>query len=121
MITKDELPICPVTTAIGLIGNKWRLHILRLLFNDSYRFNVLLKSIPGISPKVLTDNLRFLEANSLVNRKVYSEIPLHVEYSLSDFGEELRPIIAAVRSFGIKYCTLKHKKITELPLPNKKA
>ncbi|TCS76441.1 winged helix-turn-helix transcriptional regulator [Pectinatus cerevisiiphilus] len=120
MISKDELPSCPVTTTVQLIGNKWRLLILRLLFDSTCRFSVLLKNIPGISAKVLTDNLRSMENDGLITREVCSHSPLHVEYSISPLGNDLRPIITAIRNFGIKYCTLKQKTRLGLSLSDKK-
>lgn len=76
MLTKEELPECPVATTVNLIGNKWKLLILRnLIYNGEQRFTDFVKSIPGISKKVLTDDLRSLENDGLVNREVFAEIP----------------------------------------------
>lgn len=103
MLTKEELPPCPVATTVHLIGNKWRLLILRNLLERPYRFNELLKSLPGLSQKVLTDNLRFMEYSGLITRTVYSEVPPRVEYSLSELGETMRPIIGALGEWGANY------------------
>ena len=79
MLTREELPECPVATTVQLIGNKWKLLIIRnLIFNDKQRFTDFLKSISGISKKVLTDDLRALEDNGLIERKVFAEVPPRV-------------------------------------------
>ncbi len=103
MLTKEELPPCPVATTVQLIGNKWRLLILRNLMERPYRFNELLKSLPGLSQKVLTDNLRFMEYSGIVTRTVYSEVPPRVEYSLSPLGETMKPIIDVLGQWGANY------------------
>jgi DNA-binding HxlR family transcriptional regulator len=103
MLTKEELPACPVATTVQLIGNKWKLLILRNLLVGTQRFNELRRTIPGISQKVLTENLRSLEEDGIVIRKVYAEVPPHVEYSLSDLGETMRPIIKAMEIWGTNY------------------
>ena len=104
MLTKDELPICPVATAVQLIGNKWKLLIIRnLRMEDKQRFNQLLKTIPGFSQKVLTENLRAMEADGLITRTVYPEVPPRVEYALSDLGNSMRPIMDAMEIWGRNY------------------
>lgn len=103
MLTKEELPPCPVATTVQLIGNKWRLLILRNLMERPYRFNELLKSLPGLSQKVLTDNLRFMEYSGIITRTVYSEVPPRVEYSLSPLGETMKPIIDILGEWGANY------------------
>ncbi|MDD3410238.1 MAG: helix-turn-helix domain-containing protein [Eubacteriales bacterium] len=103
MLTKAELPDCPVATAVRMIGNKWKLLILRDLMTRPWRFNEILKSIPGLSQKVLTDNLRAMEQDGLIVRTVFPEMPPHVEYSLSELGETLRPIISALEVWGVGY------------------
>ena len=100
MLTKAELPECPVATTVQLIGNKWKLLILRNLMMRPWRFNEMLRSIPGLSQKVLTDNLRALEADGLITRTVYPEVPPRVEYAL---GETLRPVFSALESWGNGY------------------
>ncbi len=103
MITKEELPECPVATTVQLIGSKWKLLILRNLFQRPWRFNELKKSLEGISQKVLTDSLRSLEADGIISRTVYPEVPLRVEYALTDLGQSMRPIIQAMEDWGISY------------------
>ena len=103
MLTKAELTDCPVATAVQSIGNKWKLLILRNLLVRPWRFNEMLRSIPGISQKVLTDNLRALERDDLITRTVYPEVPPRVEYALSELGETMRPIISALETWGRGY------------------
>ena len=104
MLTKDELPECPVATTVQLIGNKWKLLILRnMIYNGKQRFSDFTKTIPGISKKVLTDNLRSLEDDGLIEREVFAEVPPRVEYSLSDIGKTLKPILDAMSDWGNDY------------------
>lgn len=104
MLTKEELPECPVATTVQLIGNKWKLLILRnLIYNGTQRFSDFIKTIPGISKKVLTDNLRAPEDDGLVERKVFAEVPPRVEYSLSVLGKTLKPILDAMFDWGTDY------------------
>ncbi len=107
MLTKEELPKCPVATTICLIGNKWTLLIIReLVAHKIVRFNQLRKNIEGISQKVLTQNLRELENNGLVKRQIYAEVPPKVEYSLTNIGETLIPIMDMLAEWGKKYKSL---------------
>ena len=103
MLTKAELPECPVATTLQLIGNKWKILILRNLMVRPWRFNEMLHSIPGISQKVLTDNLRALESDGIITRTVFPEVPPRVEYALSGLGESMRPIIKAMETWGTGY------------------
>lgn len=104
MLTKDELPECPVATTVQLIGNKWKLLIIRnLIYNEKQRFTDFYKTIPRISKKVLTDDLRALEEDGLVNRDVYAEVPPRVEYSLTELGKTLKPILDAMMDWGTDY------------------
>lgn len=103
MITKEELPECPVATAVQLIGSKWKLLILRNLLQRPWRFNELKKSLNGISQKVLTDSLRSMEEDGIIIRTVFPEIPPKVEYSLSELGESMRPIIKIMEEWGLYY------------------
>ena len=103
MLTKEELPDCPVATTVQLIGNKWKLLILRNLLARPWRFNEMLRSIPGISQKVLTDNLRALENDGIITRTVFPEVPPRVEYALSEMGDSTRPIIDAMQAWGLNY------------------
>ena len=109
MLTKAELPEGPVATTVQLIGNKWKLLILRNLMMRPWRFNEMLRSIPGLSQKVLTDNLRALEADGLITRTVYPEVPPRVEYSLTDLGRSLKPILDAMLAWGQAYKTLQEE------------
>ena len=104
MKTKAELlPECPVATTVQLIGNKWKLLIIRNLLVRPWRFNELQKDLDGISQKVLTDSLRSLEQDGLVTRTVYAEVPPRVEYALSDLGLSLKPILDAMQTWGNDY------------------
>ena len=104
MKTKAELlPDCPVATTVQLIGNKWKLLIIRNLLARPWRFNELQKSLDGISQKVLTDSLRSMEADGIITRTVYAEVPPRVEYALSDLGESMRPILDSMREWGTAY------------------
>lgn len=103
MITKQEMPDCPVATTVQLIGSKWKLLILRNLMQRPWRFNELRRSLSGVSSKVLTDSLRSLEEDGIVIRTAYAEIPPRVEYSLSDLGETLRPVLMSIQDWGIAY------------------
>ena len=93
---KKELPACPVETTLMLIGDKWKVLILRDLLPGTKRFGELKKSIGNVSQKVLTAQLRDMESNGLVNRKVYPEVPPRVEYSLTELGQSLKPILDAM-------------------------
>ena len=108
MLTKDELPECPVATTVQLIGNKWKLLLIRnLMYNGKQRFSDFIKTIPAISKKVLTDNLRALEDDGLIERKVFAEVPPRVEYSLTPLGTSLKPILDAMSDWGTEYkCSL---------------
>lgn len=103
MVKKEELPDCPVATTVQLIGNKWKLLILRNLLVRPWRFNELMKSLDGISQKVLTDSLRSMESDGIITRTVYPEVPPRVEYALSELGESMRPILDAMQAWGNNY------------------
>ena len=104
MLTKEELPECPVATTVQLIGNKWKMLIIRnLIYNGKQRFSDFIRTIPAISKKVLTDNLRALEDDGLIEREVFAEVPPRVEYSLSEIGKSLRPTWDAMEAWGIEY------------------
>ena len=101
MKTKEELPACPVATAVALIGGKWKLLILRNLRTRPWRFNELQRD--RISQKVLTDSLRQMIDDGLVYRHDYQELPPRVEYRLTDLGTKMLPIIDALADFGTYY------------------
>ncbi len=86
MLTKEELPACPVATTVQMIGSKWKLLIMRNLLSRPWRFNELKRDLEGISQKVLTDSLRSMEADGIITRTVYPEVPPRVEYALSELG-----------------------------------
>lgn len=103
MLTKEELPACPVATSVQMIGSKWKLLIMRNLLQRPWRFNELKKDLEGISQKVLTDSLRSMETDGIITRTVYPEVPPRVEYALSDLGESMRPIMDAMEIWGTEY------------------
>jgi DNA-binding HxlR family transcriptional regulator len=103
MLTKEELPECPVATTVALIGSKWKLLIIRNLLQRPWRFNELKKDLDGISQKVLTDSLRSMEEDGLITRTVYPEVPPRVEYALSDLGMSLKPILDSMVAWGNSY------------------
>ena len=103
MQTVKELTACPVETTLMLIGDKWKVLILRDLMPGTKRFGELKKSIGTVSQKVLTAQLRDMEAKGLVTRRVYAEVPPRVEYSLTDLGRSLKPILDAMWSWGEEY------------------
>jgi DNA-binding HxlR family transcriptional regulator len=103
MVVKKDLPLCPVATTVNLIGNKWKLLILRDVLSGPKRFGELQRSLEGISQKVLTQNLRSMENDKILTRIVYPEVPPKVEYKLSELGEAMRPVFSAMESWGLDY------------------
>lgn len=101
--TAKTLPACPVETTLSLIGDKWKVLILRDLMPGTKRFGELKKSIGSVSQKVLTAQLRDMESNGLVTRTVYPEVPPRVEYSLTALGRSLKPILDAMWNWGEAY------------------
>jgi DNA-binding HxlR family transcriptional regulator len=91
---------CPIEKAVNVLDGKWTLLILRELFEGTKRFGEMRATLDGISPKTLTERLRTMEEQGIVARKVYPEVPLRVEYTLSDYGQTLRPVIDALRAWG---------------------
>ena len=98
-----SLPACPVETTLSLIGNKWQVLILRDLMEGTKRFKELQRSVGGVSQKVLTANLRTMEARGLVRREVFAEVPPRVEYSPTELGCSLQPVLDAMWSWGESY------------------
>ncbi len=98
-----ELPACPVETTLTLIGDKWKVLILRDLMPGTKRFGELKKSIGHVSQKVLTAQLRDMEENGLLHRRTYAEVPPRVEYSLTDLGRSLKPVLDALQEWGARY------------------
>lgn len=103
MRKKEDLPECDVATTVSMIGSKWKLLIIRNLILRPWRFNELQRALEGISRKVLTDSLRQMEADGIITRTVYPEVPPRVEYALSALGESLNPIIPAMKQWGHRY------------------
>lgn len=99
----DSLPACPVETTLSLIGDKWKVLVLRELVGGTMRFGELQRSIGGVSQKVLTSQLRDMEASGLVRREVFAEVPPRVEYSLTEVGLSLRPVLDALQTWGANY------------------
>ena len=100
---KKDLPACPVELTLLLISNKWKVLIIRDLLDGTKRFSELKKSINSISQKVLTSNLREMEENELLTRKVYSEVPPRVEYTLTDIGYSLKTLLDDMDKWGTWY------------------
>ncbi len=98
-----NLPICPVETTLAMISDRWKALILRDLFTGTKRFGELKKSLTGISQKVLTANLKDMEASGLLSRKAYAEVPPRVEYSLTETGKSLQPVLRAMFDWGMDY------------------
>lgn len=103
MLKKYELPKCPIETTLMLMGDRWKILIIRELLKGTKRFGELKKGLNGISQKVLTQHLRIMEENLLVNRKVYAEVPPKVEYSLTNTGRSLKSILDVMWEWGEKY------------------
>ena len=103
MLAAKELPDCPVETTLMLIGDKWKVLILRDLMPGTKRFGELKRSIGSVSQKVLTSQLRDMEEKGLVSRRVYAEVPPRVEYSLTELGRSLKPILDAMWIWGEGY------------------
>ena len=100
----EELPACPVETTLSIIRSKWQVLILRdLLANGTMRFKELQRSIGRVSQKVLTDNLRAMEDYGIVHREVFAEVPPRVEYSLTETGRSLQPVLDAMWAWGEGY------------------
>jgi DNA-binding HxlR family transcriptional regulator len=98
-----ELPACPVEMTLQLIGNRWKVLIMRDLLEGTKRFGELKKSVGSITQKVLTQNLREMEASGLVIRKVYAEVPPRVDYTLTEVGYSLKPVLDSMIEWGISY------------------
>ena len=103
MITRNELPDCPVATTLQLLNSKWQIFILQRLLVKPYRFNELKKSLAGINHKVLIEQLRQMENDGIILRQDNGTFPRHVEYSLSELGKMMLPIIQSLHDFGTEY------------------
>jgi DNA-binding HxlR family transcriptional regulator len=97
------VPGCPIERAVSVLDGKWTLLILRELFTGTQRFGALREALPGISPKTLSERLREMEAQGLVHREVFAEVPLRVEYSLTPLGRTLDPVIQSLREWGTSW------------------
>ena len=120
MAENRELPMCPVETTLSLISDRWKVLILRDLFTGTKRFGELKKSLAGVSQKVLTANLKDMEASGLLTRKAYPEVPPRVEYALSELGEtltetgeSLKPVLGAMFDWGMDYKQKNHSPSNE--------
>lgn len=100
---KKELPACPVEVTLGLINDKWKVLIVRDLLTGTKRFGELKKSVTGITQKVLTNNLKQMEKDGLLKRKAYPEVPPRVEYTLTETGLSLKPILDSMVEWGNQY------------------
>lgn len=98
-----ELPACPVETTLTLISDKWKVLILRDLLTGTKRFGELKRSVGGVTQKVLTAQLRQMEESGLLTRRVYAEVPPRVEYTLTELGQSLRPVLDAMQVWGEEY------------------
>ncbi len=107
---QESLPECPVEVTLSLISNKWTILIIRDLLDGIKRFGELKKSLEGVTQKVLTANLRMMEKQGLVHRKVYAQVPPKVEYSLTELGLSLKPILDSLAGWGENY---RFQKISE--------
>lgn len=103
MSLTENLPRCPVETTLMLMGDKWKVLIVRDLLTGTKRFGELKKSLTGISQKVLTQHLRAMEKNGLIDRKVYAQVPPKVEYTLTDVGQSLKQVHDAMLKWGQVY------------------
>nr|WP_255556168.1 MULTISPECIES: helix-turn-helix domain-containing protein [unclassified Gilliamella] len=110
MLSNENLPPCPVETTLMLMGDKWKVLIVRDLLTGTKRFGELKKSLNGVSQKVLTQHLRTMEKNGLVSRKVYAQVPPKVEYTLTDVGQSLKQVHDAMLAWGSAYQLKQGKK-----------
>lgn len=100
---EKDLPVCPVETTLMLISDRWKVLIIRDLLEGTKRFGELKRSVGNVSQKALTANLRSMEASGLLTRKVYAEVPPRVEYTLTETGYSLKPILDAMVAWGLEY------------------
>lgn len=103
-------PCCPVSTTLAIIGGKWKALILYHLFEETRRFNELQRLLPDVTQRMLTLQLRELEADGIVHREVYPQVPPKVEYSLTTFGQTLMPVIEAMYDWGVRYSGASEKR-----------
>lgn len=103
MLNTARLEPCPIARSAAIVGGKWTLLIIRDLAEGTRRFSELERSLTGISPKTLSDRLRRLEHEDVIRRRTYAEVPARVEYSLTEKGEALIPILTQIRDFGERW------------------
>src|SRR3989338_1761901 len=102
----EQMKCCPVDNTFKIIGKKFTIHILRnITMLNQNRFNQFLESIEGINPKTLSVRLKKMEKSELINRKVFNETPIRIEYSVTEKGKALKPIIMQMAAFSMKYCS----------------
>jgi DNA-binding HxlR family transcriptional regulator len=106
----NEQGTCPVEVTLSLLGNKWKVLIIKEIFTGTKRFGELSRGVHGISQKMLTQQLRQMEADNLIKRKIYAEVPPRVEYSLTEIGRSLSPILDVMHEWGTQYQMLNAKK-----------
>ncbi|MDX7951459.1 helix-turn-helix domain-containing protein [Lichenihabitans sp. Uapishka_5] len=107
----DRVPACAVEVTVGLIHGKWKCVLLDLLLEDTMRFSELQRRLPDITPRMLTNQLREMEEDGLIDRKLYPQVPPKVEYSLSSLGRSLEPVIAQLHSWGQAHMHLYKKRL----------
>ncbi len=110
--TDETLPECPVELTLERIGGRWKVLILHELFGGTRRFGELHRALPGITQKMLTQQLRELERDDLIHRQVYPQVPPKVEYSLTPLGQTLRPVLDALHAWGRTYA--RHRQLPPL-------
>ena len=120
MPPKSDTVVCPAHVTLRVIGGKWKLVILWHLWEETKRFSELKRAIPGITQRMLSQQLRELERDGVLLRKVYAQVPPKVEYSMSELGETLRPVITMMRSWGADYLQ-QRAAVTAPPAPGSKA
>jgi DNA-binding HxlR family transcriptional regulator len=99
----DDGNVCPIETTLDILGGKWKGMVLHRLLSGTVRFNELRRAVPNVTQRMLTRQLRELERDGVIQRKVYAEVPPKVEYSLTDFGMSLKPILTAMNDWGERY------------------
>lgn len=100
---ENPKPTCPVERTLDVIGGRWKVLILRELFQEVKRFNQLQRCLHGITQKMLTQQLRELETDGIIHREIYLQVPPKVEYSLTPLGESLKPILEGMHEWGLKH------------------
>ena len=115
----ENLNNCPVEITLKVIGGRWKMLILRELFKGVRRFSELQKAISGVTQKMLTQQLREMERQGIVSRKVYAQVPPKVEYSLTPLGESLKPVIESMNEWGVKHMNTPRNQTPPNPIQHK--